>query len=66
MTSQILKSMDFLKTQKSGYLENETFFLQIKKFTNYTSRATLRQKNSSVVEVTSMQKTQHFLDPNWV
>ena len=32
MTSQILKSVDFTKTQKSRYLENETsFFLQIKK-----------------------------------
>ena len=31
MTSQILKSVDFTKTQKSRYLENETlFFLQIK------------------------------------
>ena len=44
MTSQILKSVDFTKTQKSRYLENKTFFLQIKKFINYTSRATLRQK----------------------
>ena len=66
MMSQILNSVDFTKTQKSGYLENETFFLQIKKLTNYTSRATLRQKNSSVVEVTSKQKTQHFLGPNLV
>ena len=33
MTSQILKSADFTKTQKSRYLENQTlFFLQIKKF----------------------------------
>ena len=32
MTSQILKSEDFTKTQKSQYLENEAFlFLQIKK-----------------------------------
>ena len=37
MTSQILRSMHFKKTQKSRYLENETFlFLQIKKFINYT------------------------------
>ena len=42
MTSQILKSMDFTKTQKSRYFENETlFFLQIKKFIDYTSRASL-------------------------
>ena len=33
MMSQILKSVDFTKTQKSRYLENETLFLlQIKKF----------------------------------
>ena len=31
MTSQILKFLDFTKTQKSRCLENETFFLQIKK-----------------------------------
>ena len=42
MTLQILKSVDFMEAQKSRYLENETlFFLQIKKFFNYTSRATL-------------------------
>ena len=53
MTSQILKCVDFTKTQKSKNLENETlFFLHIKKFTNYTSRATLLQKNSSAAEVT--------------
>ena len=44
MTSQILKSLDFTKTQKSRYLKNETFLLQIKNFINYTSRATLLQK----------------------
>ena len=32
--SQILNSVDFTKTQKSRYLENETLFLQIKKI-NY-------------------------------
>ena len=43
MTSQILKFVDFTKTQKSRYLENKTLvFLQIKKLINYTSRATLR------------------------
>ena len=47
MTSQILKSGDFTKTQKSRYLENETlFFLEIKKLINYISRATLLQKIS--------------------
>ena len=45
MTSQIFKSVDFRNTEKSRYLENETFLLQIKKFINYTSKATaLRQK----------------------
>ena len=45
MTSQILKFVDSTKAQKSRYLENKTFFLlQIKKFINYTSRATLLQK----------------------
>ena len=37
--------VDFTKTQKSRYIENKTlFFLKIKKFINYTSRATLWQK----------------------
>ena len=45
MTSQILKSVNFTKTQKPRYLKNETLFLlQIKKFINYTSRATLWEK----------------------
>ena len=45
MMSQILKSVDFTKTQESRYLQNKTiFFLQIKKFINSTSRATLWQK----------------------
>ena len=53
MMPQILKSVDFTKTEKSRYLENETlFFLQIQKFVYYTSRATLLQKNSFVAEVT--------------
>ena len=41
MTSQVLKSVNFTRTQKSRYLENETlFFLQIKKPINYSSRVT--------------------------
>ena len=45
MMSQILKSLDFTKTQKSRYLENKALlFLQIKKLFNYISRATLWQK----------------------
>ena len=31
MTLQILKSVDFTKTKKSRYLEDETCFLDIKK-----------------------------------
>ena len=50
MTSQILKSAGFTKTQKSRYLENKTFFLQIKKFINYTSRTSFG--NSFVAELT--------------
>ena len=43
--SQILKSLDFTKTQKSSAVENErSFFAKIKKFINYTSMATLLQK----------------------
>ena len=50
MTSQILKSVDFTKTQKSRYLENEQNIF-LKKISNYTSRATLMQKKF-IVEVT--------------
>ena len=43
--SQILKSEGFTKTQKPQYLKNETLLsLQIKKFLNYTSSATLWQR----------------------
>ena len=50
MTSQILKSVDLIKIQKSRYLENETYFiLQVKKIINYTY---FTAKNSFVVEVT--------------
>ena len=49
MTLQILKSMNFTKTQKSRYLENKAiFFLQIKTFINHTSRAALWQKKDLV------------------
>ena len=45
MASHILRSVDFTKSQKPRYLENETSFsLQMKKFINYTSKATLWQK----------------------
>ena len=42
MTPQILKSVDFTKTQ-SRYLENETVFLQVETI-NFTLRATFLQK----------------------
>ena len=45
--------MDLTKTGKPRYLKNKTLsFLQIKKFINFTSRATLWQKNSFVAEIT--------------
>ena len=50
MTSQILKYVDFTRTQKSRYLENETlFFLQIQ---NLLIKGYFTGKNSFVVEVT--------------
>ena len=51
MTSQILKSVNITKTYKSRYLENKTLFFSLNKKNNYTSRVTLLQKNSFVVEV---------------
>ena len=51
MPSQISKSVDFTKTQKYVYLENKVlFFLQMKKFINYTSKT--MSKNSLVAEIT--------------
>ena len=42
IASQILNYVDFIKTQKPRYLDNETLiFLQIKKFIDYKPRATL-------------------------
>ena len=54
MTSQIFKSLDFTKTQKSRYLENETLFLlQIKKtISNTCYELIYGKKNSFVAEVT--------------
>ena len=46
-----LEICGFQKKKKFRYLENETlYFLQIKKFTNYTPRATLLHRNSFVVD----------------
>ena len=51
MPSQISISVDFTKTQKYVYLENKVlFFLQMKKFINYTSKT--MSKNSLVAEIT--------------
>ena len=60
MTSHILKSVDFTKTQNSRKLKNKILFLEIKKFINYTSQATLLQRNSFVAGVT-FKKTCYML-----
>ena len=53
MTSQILKSVDFTKTQNCRYLKNETlFYLQIKKKSLITHQGLLYCKNSFVTQVT--------------
>ena len=45
MTSQILRSVHFAKSQKSRYFDNETLFLlQLRKSVNDTAKATLLQK----------------------
>ena len=52
MTSQILKSVDFTKTQISRYLNNKTlFFLQIKK-PLITHQGPLMAEKDFVPEVT--------------
>ena len=48
MTSQILISMDFTKTQKSRYLEHETFFSNKKVVKGYF----MAKKKKIVAEVT--------------
>ena len=51
MTSQISKSVDFTKAQKSTYVENEPFF-QIKKIHELHIEDYFIAKNSFVAEVT--------------
>ena len=51
MTSQILKSASYTKTQKSQYLQNETFFLQKNKKKLHI-KCCFMTKNSFVAEVT--------------
>ena len=50
--SQILESADFTKTQKSQYLENETFFPSNKKIHSLHIKGSFMTKNSFIVEVT--------------
>ena len=50
MTTQILKFVDFTKTQKPKYLQNKLFFLQIKK--SLITQVLIMAKSNSVVEVT--------------
>ena len=53
MASQILKSVDFTKAQKSRYLENKTlFFFQIKKNYQLHIKRYFAAKNSFAAEVT--------------
>ena len=53
MTSQILKSVGFTKTQKSRYLENENFFFFKQKSSLITYQGPLYGKDNFVAEVTS-------------
>ena len=63
MTSQIFKYTGFTKTQKSQYLENETFFLQIRKFINSLHMEhCFMAKNSFVAEVTFKVCVGRFLE----
>ena len=50
-TKMMMKSVDFTKIQRSRYLENKTFFLQIKK-SLITHHGLLWAKNSFEAEVT--------------
>ena len=52
MTSQILKSAGFTKTQKPRYLENETLFFLNKKIHSLHIKHYFKPKNNFVVEVT--------------
>ena len=56
MTSQILRSVHFTKTQKSRYLENETLFFF--KYKNpFQSKGYFTAKNNFVTEVTFKSDT---------
>ena len=49
--SQILRSVDLTKAQRPRYLENETFFLQIKEKSLITHQGLLCSKKSFAAEV---------------
>ena len=63
MTSQILKSVDFIK-KKSRYLENKRVFLQIKKIHSLHIKSHFFAKTSSVAEVTFKLEVNIFLGNN--
>ena len=52
MMSQILKFVDFKKTQKSTYVENETLFFLRKKNSLIIHQGYFTAKNTFVPEVT--------------
>ena len=61
VTSEIFKTVDLTKTQKSRYLKKETlFFPQMKNFISLLSSATLWQKKSFVAEVTFKGATKSY------
>ena len=60
LAPQILKSVNFTKTQKSKYLENKIFFLQKKtKKTLIAHQGALYGKKSFVAEVTFSRRRQN-------
>ena len=63
MTSQILKSVDLNKIQKSRYLENETMFFLQKKNHYLRIKSYFMAKNRFVAEVTfkKIGKTSYLL-----
>ena len=77
LTPQILKSVNFTKTQKSRYLENKMFFLQKKKKKKKKKESLIAHqgllygKKSSVAEVTFSRRPQNqknkikFAEEKW-
>ena len=61
MMSQILKCVDFIKTQKSRYLENETYFSSNKKNHELHIKGYFIAKNSFVAEVKYCDKIQEYM-----